>query len=72
MNNLISVLCLSNEHYPELIFGKVYRAEVDPHTQETGYIRVFGESEGYLYPASWFAEIQLPKEVENRLYPLVA
>jgi len=35
---------------------------------ESGYLRVIDESgEDYLYPADYFAEIDVPKEVERVL-----
>ena len=62
------VVCIEHDHYPELIFGKIYQATEDEKGKEANYIRVWGESdEDYLFPQSWFKIIELSKEIEEAL-----
>ncbi|MBF0238194.1 MAG: hypothetical protein HQM12_10840 [SAR324 cluster bacterium] len=68
MNNIrFLVICASNEHFPELIYRKIYEAEYDEQGREAGYIRVYGESGGYLYPANWFKIIELTVDQKQAL-----
>ena len=47
---------------------KIYRAIPDDDAAADGDIRVVDESgEDYLYPAEWFAELEIPKAVQRSL-----
>ena len=66
------VICIDNESNPaSLILGKVYRTVADPAAEEHHMLRVLDEDksepEGYLYPASMFAPIELPEVAERAL-----
>ena len=65
------VICINNESNPaSLILGKVYRTLPDAEAEPDNMLRVIDEDksepDGYLYPASMFAHIQLP-EVAQRV-----
>jgi hypothetical protein len=65
------VICLNNESNPaSLIVGKVYRTLSDAEAEAHAMVRVVdedqSESDGYLYPASMFAPIEVP-EVAKRV-----
>ena len=60
------VICISNKSNPaSLIVGKVYRTLSDAQAEAHGMLRVLDEDksepDGYLYPASMFAPIELPE-----------
>ena len=60
------VICINNDSNPaSLILGKVYRRLPDPEAEAHNMLRVIDEDKsepnGYLYPASMFAPIELPK-----------
>jgi hypothetical protein len=60
------VICINNESNPaSLILGKVYRTLPDSKAQSHNMLRVIdedlSESDGYLYPASIFAPIEVPE-----------
>ena len=61
------VVCLKNTGYPaSLELHKIYRLVTDEEAGEAGDVRIVDESgEDYLYPASWFAEIKVPRPVER-------
>jgi len=61
------VICIKNEDYPaSLEVRKVYRVIPDPDAAKNHLLRVIDESgEDYLYPADYFAPIDLPQEVAN-------
>ena len=63
------VICIHNEGYPaSLELHKVYRVIPDAEAAIDDDIRVVDESgEDYLYPASFFAPIQVPAPVERAL-----
>ncbi len=63
------VLCLSNKGYEfSLEVRKLYPLLPDPDAESHGMLRVIDETdEDYLFPASLFAEIELPEAVEKRL-----
>jgi len=63
------VVCISNEGYPvSLELHKIYRVLPDADATADGDLRVVDESgEDYLYPASIFAPIDVPSEVEESL-----
>jgi hypothetical protein len=64
MNNF--VICINNEDNPaSLILGKVYLTLPDADAAAHNMVRVIdedkSESDGYLYEASMFAQIELPE-----------
>lgn len=66
------VICIDNESNPaSLILGKVYRRLPDAEAASHNMLRVIDEDrsepEGYLYPASMFAPIELPEVAERAL-----
>ena len=62
-------VCISNEDYPaSLELHKIYCVIPDEDAAADGDIRIVDESgEDYLYPASWFAPIDVPHAVEESL-----
>ncbi|MFQ5794246.1 MAG: hypothetical protein ACE5JP_04255 [Candidatus Bipolaricaulia bacterium] len=65
------VICLNNDSNPaSLIVGKVYRRLPDPEAELHNMLRIIDEDksepDGYLYPASMFAPVELP-EVAKRV-----
>lgn len=66
------VICINNESNPaSLILGKVYRTLPDETAEPQNMLRVIDEDktepDGYLYPASMFAHIELPEVAERAL-----
>lgn len=66
------VICINNDSNPaSLIVGKVYRTRPDSDAEEHQMVRVVDEDksepDGYLYPASMFAPIELPEVAERAL-----
>lgn len=66
------VICINNDSNPaSLIVGKVYRTRPDSDAEGHDMLRVVDEDksepEGYLYPASMFAPIELPEVAERAL-----
>jgi hypothetical protein len=66
------VICINNDSNPaSLILGKVYRRLPDPEAEAHSMFRVIDEDksepDGYLYPASMFAPIELPEVAERAL-----
>jgi hypothetical protein len=63
------VICIDNSEYPaSLERRKIYEVIPDPETRETQHIRVIDESgDDYLYPASYFVEINLSKETREAI-----
>jgi hypothetical protein len=61
------VVCIRNDGYAvSLELRKLYEALPDEQATALGQIRVIDESgEDYLYPAEYFAEIELPREVRE-------
>jgi hypothetical protein len=65
-------ICINSESNPaSLILGKVYRLLLDAAAEAHNMLRVIdedkSESDGYLYPASMFAPIELPEVAERAL-----
>ncbi|MBA3562963.1 MAG: hypothetical protein H0W33_02930 [Gammaproteobacteria bacterium] len=62
-------VCISNADYPaSLELHKIYRVVPDVVAAQNGDIRVIDESgEDYLYPAAWFAIVQLPPVVQDSI-----
>ena len=67
MKNWQFVVCINNADYPaSLELHKIYRVLQDQDAAVDGDIRVVDESgEDYLYPASYFTPIEIPKTVEE-------
>ncbi len=65
MNKYYFVVCINNKDYPSsLELHKIYRVIPDTNAEEDNDLRIIDESgEDYLYPASYFVPIQLPKKV---------
>ncbi len=66
------VICINNESNPaSLIVGKVYRTLSEAEAEAHGMLRILDEDkselDGYLYPASMFAPIELPEVVRQAL-----
>jgi hypothetical protein len=63
------VVCLKNEGYPaSLEVRKLYRVLADPDAATHKLIRVVDESgEDYLYPADFFAPVELPNAIVKAL-----
>ena len=66
------VICINNDSNPaSLILGKVYRMLPDTEAESHNMLRVIdedrSEADGYLYPASMFVPIDLPKVAERVL-----
>ena len=62
------VICLSNQGCEDLEVRKIYQVVLDAKAAESGHLRVIDESgEDYLYPQENFADIALPKQVEEAL-----
>ena len=66
------VICINNERSAaSLILGKVYRRLSDPEAESHNMYCVIdedrSESDGYLYPTSMFAPIELPEVAERVL-----
>ena len=66
------VVCIKNDNNPaSLILGKVYKYLPDPEAKERNMIRVVDEDKsepnGYLYPRSMFAPVELSEVAEREL-----
>jgi len=63
------VVCLENAGYPaSLELHKIYRIVADADAARDGDVRIVDESgEDYLYPAEWFAAVELPRRVRSSL-----
>ena len=66
------VICINNESNPASLFpGKVYRALPDAKAESHNMLRVIdgdsSEPDGYLYPASMFAPVELPEAAKRVL-----
>jgi hypothetical protein len=63
------VVCIQNSGYPaSLELHKIYRVLPDEDAQREGDVRIIDESgEDYLYPAEWFARVELPHRVKASL-----
>ncbi|MCC6329307.1 MAG: hypothetical protein IT174_12375 [Acidobacteria bacterium] len=60
------VVCVKNESCSDLELRKVYEVLPDPKAAKDDYIRIIDESgEDYLYPASYFYPVKLPKVVRE-------
>ena len=66
------VICINNDsNRASLILGKVYLTLPDVEAKAHNMLRVIDEDksepDGYLYPASMFAPIELPEEAKQVL-----
>ncbi len=66
------VICINNTDNPaSLILGKVYRRLPDAEAQAHNMLRIVDEDasepDGYLYPDSIFAPIELPESARRAL-----
>jgi hypothetical protein len=62
------VVCVKNEGCEDLEVRKIYQVLPDEAAAEDNYIRVVDESgEDYLYPASYFFPVELPRAAEEAL-----
>ena len=63
------VVCIRNAGYPaSLELHKIYRVVPDEEAVREGDLRIIDESgEDYLYPAEWFAAVELPRRVRVSL-----
>jgi len=63
------VICIRNDDYPaSLEKRKLYVKLPDPEAEQHHYVRVIDESgEDYLYPAGYFAEIELSEETRRAI-----
>jgi hypothetical protein len=62
------VVCVKNEGCEDLEIRKIYRILPDEAAAEDNYVRVIDESgEDYLYPASYFFPVELPRDAEEAL-----
>ena len=61
-------LCIENRDCDDLEKGKVYQVLRDDNAIQEGYLRIVDEStEDYLYPASYFVPLKLPKKAQDAL-----
>jgi hypothetical protein len=61
-------LCLKADGCEDIQPRKVYRLLPDAKAAAENYLRIVDESgEDYLYPASYFVRIDLPREAQNAL-----
>lgn len=62
-------MCVENSAYPaSLELHKIYRVLPDEDAALEGDLRIVDESgEDYLYPAAWFAAVDLPRRVRTSL-----
>jgi hypothetical protein len=62
-HNFKFVLCIENRDCEDLKIGKVYPIIADNAGAQENFLRVVDESmEDYLYPASYFILLELPKK----------
>jgi hypothetical protein len=62
------VICVENQNADDLEVWKVYQILPDELATQDNYLRVIDESgEDYLYPADYFAPIDLPELAERLL-----
>ena len=62
------LLCIRNKGCEDLQIRKLYECLPDRRGAEEGYVRVVDDSgEDYLYPATHFVAVELPREAERAL-----
>ena len=62
-------ICLDNEGYEvSLELRKLYLITAPEVNDPAGYLRIIDESgEDYLYPADWFAMVEVPGAVQDSI-----
>ena len=67
------VVCIRNEEYEaSLELRKIYEVVEDASAAKHQMLRVVDEEgEDYLYPASWFLPIELPRNLERAILEIV-
>ena len=61
-------LCIENRDCDDLEKRKIYQILPDEEAVQEGYLRVVDESqEDYLYPASYFILVELPRKAKDAL-----
>ncbi len=61
-------VCITNTE-PDLEPRKVYQILPDEDAEKVNHLRVIDESgEDYLYPASFFIMVEIPKEAEQAIW----
>lgn len=63
------VVCIANKgHEASLERNKIYVVLPDQQAHADGLLRVIDEDgEDYLYPATWFVAVEVPKAVQQSL-----
>ena len=62
------VVCIKNAGHPaSLELHKIYRVVPDAGAARDGDVRIDESGEDYLYPAEWFAALELPRRVRTSL-----
>ena len=63
------VVCIQNQNYPaSLEVRKLYQVLEDEQASQRQMLRIIDESgEDYLYPASYFAAIEVPEKIQRVL-----
>jgi hypothetical protein len=60
------VVCVENKDCEDLEKRKVYQVLPDEAAAKDGYVRIVDESgEDYLYPASYFVAVRLPRRAQE-------
>jgi hypothetical protein len=61
-------ICVRNDECEDLERKKVYLVLPDEEAQNEGYLRVVDESgEDYLYPETYFAFVEIPRETREAI-----
>lgn len=61
-------LCVRSDDCDDLDLRKVYQVLPDPAADAEGYLRILDESgDDYLYPATYFILLDLPREARKAL-----
>src|SRR2546427_1112902 len=62
------LLCVHDKGCEDLELRKLYEQLPDDTAAQEGYVRVVDESgEDYLYPATYFVAVELPREAQRAL-----
>jgi hypothetical protein len=65
-------VCVRNDGAEDLVVRRIYTVVPDPDANAKGFVRVIDESdEDYLYPASYFVELELAPDLERALLATV-
>jgi hypothetical protein len=61
-------VCVENKDCEDLEKRKIYQVLPDEAAAKDGYLRIVDESgEDYLYPASYFVAVRLPRKAQESL-----